>query len=126
MEYEKLYKLVDCEMEKVANKAELNDNSLSNLYRLVDVKKDLLEIEEKEMTLGYSNRGNSNGYSYGYRPMMPTYGSYSYRDGGRSNGYSMDEPRNNGSYQGLEDAMRHAGSDAEREAIRQVIDKYCK
>lgn len=121
MEYEKLYKLVDCELDKVASKPELNDNSLSNLYRLVDVKKDLLEIEEKEMTLGYSNRG---GNSYGY---MPMYGSYSYRDNmGRSNGHSMDDMRQGGSYQQLEEAMRHASSEAEREAIRQVIDKYYK
>jgi hypothetical protein len=38
----------------------------------------------------------------------------------------MDDMRQGGSYQQLEEAMRHAGSEAEREAIRQVIDKYCK
>ncbi len=131
---EKLCKLLDCEMDKIAAKPELNDAMLSNLYKLVDVKKDLLEIEKKEMELegGEMESGNS------YR-MYPIYsrggnsnngGMNSYRRGGNSNrrggryyndGYSMDGGDDVLGY--LEDAMSHAQNEQEREAIRQAMMK---
>lgn len=140
MKYDNLHKLVDCEMEKIASKPELNDAILSNLYRLVDVKKDLLEIEEEEMNMGMSERGggrssyrpyygNSNGYN-GYTGGNSGYNGYTDYDY-RPNVYpmagnSMDDGRQSGSYRQLEEAMRHATSESEREAIRQLMDKFYK
>lgn len=131
---EKLYKLLDCEMEKIAAKPELNDATLSNLYKLVDVKKDLLEIEKKEMEIDEMESGNS--YRVMYADNYPRSGNSnrnSYRRGGNSNrrggryysdGYSMDDGGDVFDY--LEDAMSHARSEQEREAIRQAMMKLDK
>lgn len=132
MDNNKIYKLLDCELEKIAAKPELNDAMLSNLYKLVDVKKDLLEIEEKEMKVEEMESGNSyrmgspDGYMRGNRN--------SYRRGGNSNrrgmsryyndGYSMDDGGDVMDY--LEDAMSHARTEQEREAIRQTMMKLDK
>ncbi len=125
---DKLCKLLDSEMEKIAAMPTLNDASLSNLYKLVDVKKDLYEIEEKKMIVdegnsygrygGYMN-GNSNRY-----PMVPPIYGESYNGNSyqmNNNGYSRD--RGSDSYAHLEEAMRSATSEAERDAIRQVMNK---
>lgn len=70
---DKLCKQIDAEIDKIANMPTLNDTTLANLYKLIDIKKDLLEIEEKEMELGMDEyQGNSmrqggGGYSNAYR-----------------------------------------------------------
>lgn len=131
---EKLYKLLDCEMDKIAAKPELNDATLSNLYKLVDVKKDLLEIEKKEMEIDEMESGNSNrvmytdNYARGGNGSMNSYrrGGNSYRRGSRYgyDGYSMDDGGDVFDY--LEDAMSHARTEQEREAIRQAMMKLDK
>jgi len=126
---EKLYKLLDCEMDKIAAKPELNDATLSNLYKLVDVKKDLLEIEEKEMELNEMESGNSNRMNYNNGSSYRNGNSYRmYGRGGNSmrryDGYSMDS--GDQMFDHLEEAMRHANSEQEREAIRQVMMKLDK
>ena len=126
---EKLYKLLDCEMDKIAAKPELNDATLSNLYKLVDVKKDLLEIEKKEMELNEMESGNSNRMNYGNDSSYRNGNSYRmYGRGGNSSrrydGYSMDS--GDQMFDHLEEAMRHANSEQEREAIRQVMMKLDK
>ena len=133
VDYGKIDKLLDCEMEKIAAKPELNDASLSNLYKLVDVKKDLTEIAAKELEMetmldgGNSNRYYNNGSSY--------YAGNSYRRGGgggrsyargtsrRNYGYSMDDGVDDEMLEHLENAMRRAGSEQEREAFRKAIMK---
>lgn len=123
MDYDKLHDIVDCEIDKISNKGELNDAMLANLYKLVDVKKDLCEIEEMEMGIeqsgnsyrtGNSYRGRNGGYSRRGNNMM----SYGY---GGNTGYSMDA--NESSYSHLEEAMKHASSEQEREAIRKLINQ---
>lgn len=115
----KLCKQIDAEIEKIANMPSLNDATLGNLYKLIDVKKDLLEIEEKEMELGmdeyqdgYSMRqGGGGGYSNAYRGGQGGGGSNRGQGGGNSrrapmyydDGYSM----NGGSYdQGEREMIR--------------------
>lgn len=125
---EKLHKLLDCEMDKIAAKPELNDALLSNLYKLVDVKKDLLEIEKKEMEIDGMESGNSYRVSYsdgdmGGGRMMYRRGGNSNRRGGRY-GYSMDSGSDALDY--LEDAMSHARTEQEREIIRQAMMKLDK
>lgn len=132
-DYEKIRKLLECEIDKIGSKPELNDASLANLYKLVDVMKDLGEIEKNDWEMngmsgrtmvGYYDdgiRGNSqrgydnrmmynNGTSYG----MGGYGGRSY------GGYSM----NDGSViQHLEMAMNNAKNDRERQAIQELMNK---
>lgn len=86
---DKLCKQIDTEIEKIANMPSLNDATLANLYKLIDVKKDLLEIEEKEMELGADMyQGNSMRSSYrnmgGNSNRMP---ARYYDDGYSMNGY---------------------------------------
>ena len=77
---DKLCKQIDNEIEKIANMPSLNDTTLNNLYKLIDVKKDLLEIEEKEMELGMEDIYPGNSMRSG------TYGgSYRGGQGGGSN-----------------------------------------
>lgn len=122
MDYDKLHDLVDCEIDKISSKPELNDMLLANLYKLVDVKKDLFEIEEMEMG-GDNQSGNSYRYGGSYRSGGNR--GYSRRGSNMSyrydNGYSMDN--DNSSYAHLEEAMKHASSEQEREAIRKLINQ---
>lgn len=118
MDFEALHNLVDCELDKIATKKELSDTSLANLYKLVDVKKDLFEIEDMEMNnmnggsyRSYPYRGD--GYSRRNSRMMPHYGTH---------GYSMDNGEES-SYSYLEEAMKHAASEQEREAIRKLMNQ---
>lgn len=134
MDNNKIYKLLDCELEKIAAKPELNDAMLSNLYKLVDVKKDLLEIEEKEMKVEEMESGNSYRMGSPDSYMRGNSNRNSYRRGGNSNrrgmsryyndGYSMDDGGDVMDY--LEDAMSHARTEQEREAIRQTMMKLDK
>ena len=115
MDYDKLHDLVDCELDKISSKPELNDMLLGNLYKLVDIKKDLFEIEDMEMG-GDNQSGNSYRYGGSYR------GNRGYsRRMPMNYGYSMDN--DNSSYSHLEEAMKHAGSEQEREAIRKLINQ---
>ena len=136
MNAEKLHKLLDCEIDKIGAKPELNDASLQNLYKLVDVKKDLMEIAEKEMEIEDMESGNSNRY-YNYADNGNSYrrGGMSmnsgriYARGGssrRNYGYSMDSGSGDEMFDYLEEAMRHASSEQEREAIRQTMMKLDK
>lgn len=136
MNAEKLHKLLDCEIDKIGAKPELNDASLQNLYKLVDVKKDLMEIAEKEMEIEDMESGNSNRY-YNYadngnsyrRGGMSMNGGRMYARGGssrRNYGYSMDSGNGDEMFDYLEEAMRHASSEQEREAIRQTMMKLDK
>ncbi len=114
-------KLIDVELDKISKMPALNDATLQNLWRLTDTKKNILKIEklEKENEMG----GNSYGYDYrmdnGYSRRYPVYND-SY--GNSYTGYSRDQGGD--TYMHLEEAMRHATTEGEREAIRQVMSKY--
>lgn len=110
----------------------LTDASLEYLHKLTDTKKNLMKIEKLEMELSGMSAEMPQGNSY--RPMMnvPMGNSYannqygrsydSYR-GNNSYGYSMG---GSDSYDHLEAAMRSATSEAERDAIRQLMSKLYK
>lgn len=138
-------KLMDAELDKISKMPSLNDAALNNLHKLTDTKKNLLKIEKLEMELdgmeqgnsfynsyrgnsnrryysmdgsGYArnnsySRGNSNGY------MPPMMDDNYYPGNNYSNGYSQDGD----SYMHLEEAMKHARTEQERDAIRQVMSK---
>lgn len=109
--FDDLRGIVVKEMEGIVSHGELDDPSLCAVDKLVDIWKDLDEIEKNEggysqgrMPYGYDNRSY-----YGRR-----YSSYARNGGGYSrDGAVMDK---------LNRMMDEAGSEAEREAIRKVMD----
>ena len=115
-------KQIDVELDKISKLPTLNDATLMNLWRLTDTKKNLLKIEklESEMMGGNSFRNNGNSYYGGMDRYMPNpiYGN-SY------DGYSMhNEPSGDPTYSHLEQAMRSARTEQEREEIRQLMSRY--
>lgn len=132
---DKLCKQIDTEIEKIANMPSLNDTTLANLYKLIDVKKDLLEIEEKEMELGmdeyqggYSMRQGGGGSSNAYRGGGGQ-GGGSNRGGGQGGGgnsrrgpiYYDDGYSMNGSYAGGGSYDRMPEMQNEREMVRRQM-----
>lgn len=122
---ERFCEQIDAELEKISKMPSLTDVALRNLNDLTDTKKNLLKIDilSKQLEGGMEgnsfrgssyNYGNSNGYMMGNsnRYMEPMYGN-SY-DGG----YSM---HGSDAYSHLEQAMRAARTENEREAIRQAM-----
>lgn len=113
---------IDVELERISKLASLDNASLNQLHMLTDTKKNLLKIEKLESEMngmmgGSSYRGSSYdnmGGSYGY-PMQQYHDSY--YDGG----YSRTDGRSH-----LEQAMRDARSEQEREEIRQIMMRYPK
>ena len=113
--YDGIRKLVDCELEKISKMNELNTAALDNVGKLVDILKDLDEIENDKMDDGYSQRYN------------PTTGN-SYMRGGRSYGRSYGYNRSYNSRGGslrdhLEQALDEAKTDRERETIMRMMDE---
>lgn len=127
---EKFCEQVDEELEKISKMPSLTDVALRNLNDLTDTKKNLLKIDILTQQLnggmyegGNSfgrmyNQGNSNGYMMGNsnRYIEPMYGN-SY--GGNS--YGGNSYGNSDAYSHLEQAMRAARTEDEREAIRQAM-----
>lgn len=109
-------KLVEClnkEMAKIIDHGELSKDTLHSLYEIIDILKDVGEVDEKEMN------GMSQGMSYGHR-MMPrnSYGSYgnpgmSY--GNSYNSYGDDRGRM------MDQWMNQATNEHERELVRRIL-----
>lgn len=91
--YEDLREMVDKELREITKRGELDDMSLEHTYKLVDIAKDICEIEEKES--GYSER--YMGYPYMMEGGSSRAGRYSRegysRDGYSRDGYSMRQGR---------------------------------
>lgn len=121
-DYAKVYDMIDCEIDNIANDTKgLTSAGLEALYKLVDIKKDLLEIESKEMELdGVMEMPRENSYRQS-RPM-----SYRGRGYSRNNGYSMDSGEAEDSYSHLEGALKAAKSEQERDAIRRLMSQLYK
>ncbi len=127
---DKLCKQIDTEIDKISAMPSLTDVALGNLYKLIEIKKGILKIDMLESELEPMNMGYSNRNQYSNRSYSNMGNSYDGRMGGNSNhyvdtpiyggGYSMD---GNDAYSHLEQAMRVARSDREREAIRQAMSK---
>lgn len=145
--YENLQEMLEREVEKIVQRGELDQNSLCNLDKLIDVIKDTEEITAMRQYGGgeYSGRGNggmyrmyNNGnYSYNGRDAYGMNGSENYSGGGYqyryyddygSNGMNgMNGRSGNGDKNHMvslmHQAMDMASSNEEREEIRQMIRK---
>lgn len=121
--YDDVKSMVEDEIEKISKQGDLNHESLMNLDALIDISKDICEIQmsSDEMETGYSQRMYpqmyyDGGYNHGnsYRGM----GRYSRMDGGDMNNYS----RHGDIADRLGKMMTEATTDREREAIRRALE----
>lgn len=132
---EELKELLEKEVEKITRKGEISIAEVEAMYKVVDIIKDIGEIEEMEggedeeySNRSYARRGNSGRRSYGggsYRRSRDMSGRYVSRDDGsyRSyRGYSMEGARDE-MMSRLEEAMNSATNERERQAIMQCMDK---
>lgn len=126
--YDDVKDLVEDEIDRIVKQGDLNDTTLMHLDKLIDIAKDLCEIEEKDMGMdgGYSQR------MYPQYPMMDRGNSYRRDSMGR---YSRDSRMN--TYDGSNGYSRHgddmadrlgrmmseAQTDREREAIRAALER---
>ena len=139
-EFEDLRAIVMNEIDEINKKGELDENSLVCAYKLVDIVKDIHEIDEKinEMSNGYSQGGmypymyamDGNGYrgnnnSYGYanrnRDSMGRYSRNSY-DNSYRGGYSREGERDEIMAK-MERMKNTAGSETERQMIQRIMNQ---
>ena len=123
--YDDVKDLVEDEIDKIIKQGDLNDTTLMHLDKLVDIAKDICEIEEKDMDGGYSQRSYPHYY-------MDRGNSYKRDSMGR---YSRDSRMN--TYDGSNGYSRHgddiadrlgrmmseASTEREREAIRAALER---
>ena len=128
--FDGLHEILLCEIDKIVKTGEINDKQLAQLDTLVDIMKDIKEMDAEDN--GYSQRGGNNSmfvsppmYPYMYDNMASrnSYGGNSYNNmdynGGNSNrggGYSRGSMRDH-----YEDLMANARTDQERDTIRQMM-----
>lgn len=142
--------MLEDELKKISKKDEISSTDLDNIYKMVDIVKDVTTVEamHKAGQEGYSRdyaRDYSRGYSEDY---ADAYGSYARRgrDGDGDGRYSEDSSYRRGrdamgrytsrdSYDGysrhskeemvdhLKEMMRNARSDEERETYRKTIEQ---
>ena len=123
--YEGVYEMLNCEIDKIEKKGELNSASLDNLDKLVDIVKDLQTIEamaDYDSTEGFSKSGRYYDDDMSYRRGGNySRGYYAGRNSMRG-GYSRDDGKKD-MIEHLEKAMRMASSESEKEEIRHMIEK---
>lgn len=145
---EKVKEMLCKEIDKIAEKGEMNMPALDNLYKLTDVVKNIdkiMMLEEDGQDDGYSERRYSrNGYSRGgdWEARGRFGGGHSYDEGGSSyanrgqhyvrghysrdgggysqGGYSRDGGRE--SMMSMFEEMMQSASGQEREIIRRAMD----
>lgn len=136
-ECDNLRELVEKEIGEIGKRGELDDMSLEHAYKLVDILKDLGEIEEQdggysERYSGYpymmeSGRSNRSGrYSrdgYSMRQNRDSMGRYS-REYGNSYGNSYrGYSRDGEDIMGKLERMMDTGTEAERQTIQRIMNQ---
>lgn len=142
--------MLEDELKKISKKEDITAMDLENIYKMVDIVKDITTVDamHKAEQEGYSRdyaRDYANGYSedysnaYGYR----SYDGRRGRDGDSDGRYSEDSSYRRGrdtrgrytsrdGYSGhtsedmvehLQDMMRNARNDEEKEAYRRAIEQ---
>ena len=119
VDYNVIRDLVECEIEKIGKSEQLNETTLHFLDKLVDIRKDIDEIEMNDGIADYYEDwadNNKRGLGSSYRR------SYS-RGRTYRRGYGNSYGGNDDTMEHLHMAMNSAQSESEREAIRKVIEK---
>lgn len=118
------------ELDEIINRGEMDENSLACAYKIVDIIKDIAEIEEKEQ--GYSGDGYP---MYPYAMEGNSYNSYrGYSNRGRdrmgrftSNGMSRRGYSRGSEREEIMAKMGHmmdtAASETERQAIQRIMNQ---
>lgn len=124
---ENLRDIVMREIDQINQRGELDENSLVCAYKLVDIVKDIEEIEEKEE--GYSQRGYSMMYPHymmdngnSYRGMSNNSYGYSRRNRDSMGRYSRDTERENIMAK-IGHMMDTAASETERQTIQRIMNQ---
>lgn len=124
---EDLRAIVMKEIDEINKKGELDENTLVCAYKLIDIVKDIHEIDEK-MGGGYSQTGMyphmyGNSYGNSYARNRDSMGRYS-RDGYNSyrGGYSRDGERDDIMAK-MEHMMNTAASETERQMIQRIMNQ---
>lgn len=128
--YEKLRDLLEGEIDEIVNGGSLDKEKLHCLYEMVDVIKDIGEIDDHDtgysmgrmyydpMMMGYSG-ANRN------RDSMGRYSRTGYSRGGSYNGgnsYRGGYSRGGDTMSNLQAMMQDAQTEQERDAIRRVME----
>lgn len=104
----KLMEVFNKEVSKILEHGELNKDTLHSLYEIVDVLKDMCEIEEKDAEGGYSTRRYPH-YSYN---------NYDHRGNSYNrpyNSYGSDRDRM------MDEFMNQATTERERDLVRRIM-----
>lgn len=122
---------IEDELKRICNKPDMSQSDLENIYKMVDIIKDVSTIEamrdagysqanvrmsydDPSMSYArYSNRSYDDGYSE--RRGRDAMGRYTSRDGYSTHDVPMIDM--------LKEKMRNAGSEIERENYRRVIEQ---
>ena len=106
---DRLVDVINMEMGKIMDMPELSKDALCLLGEMVDILKDLKEIDGENS--GYSNRGYSMRHNYNTTP------GYSTRRGRRS----YDSERDN-ILSKMERFMDQASNESERQLVQRIMD----
>lgn len=118
---DRIYDKVYCEIEDIGKKEKLQMADVEALYKLVDIMKDIDEIEMSQDGM-YSNTGRSYNNGNSYMRGRSNRGS-SYRNGSsyaRGNSYSRDDSKDM-MLDHLQDIMDMAVDDRDRKAIEKLM-----
>lgn len=111
---DKIVSMINTEMSRMLDRGELSKETLCLIGEMVDILKDVHEIEKEGMSMdeGYSRgmRSYNDGYSYS-RDRMGRYSST-----GRSYGTERDHLMNK-----MNQFMDQASSESERELVRRIM-----
>ena len=125
------------EVRKINNQGELNPTSLQIADMVVDIIKDITEINEKEMMSGYGDDGsyrNNGSYNRGYyiepryqneSPYMGSYNRGGMNMRGGMNSYDNSYSRHTATDQMISklEAMKQDASSQDKNAIQRCIDE---
>ena len=138
-EFERIKDMVYCEIDDISNRGQLDMNTVKVLGELVDILKDISQMELYEDGIdvyddqysysgGYNRNMNNGGYSQKRMPIYYNDGN-SYRSSGRNNGYSRRgrgysyEDSKSHMIDKLHNLMQEAQDQNDKNAIQRLIDQ---
>lgn len=117
--YHDVKELLHKEISKIVEKGSLTPQELENLYKAIDILKDICEINEKEgMEEGYSERG----YSMWGPKHDRYYDIHAYRNGDSMGRYLRADAKEH-MINGLYSMKDDASNEADRSAIQECINR---
>lgn len=125
--YEDLRSMLDREINAIVVNGDLDKDKLHCIYEMVDIVKDIGEIEEHESGYSQANRMYPgvmyDGGSSSYRGRYSNRNNANYNRGGSYNSYARGGySRGNEAMERLERLMDEAQTEQERESIRRVME----